>query len=118
MATYLLARNSAIGLLFGLLSIYNRHRRCHFMLVVSLFFQFAPYTDPEQVKEIFFFLIRQSGGLKDPKDPAFNLSSCALTLNIVKKSFVSYSNSFSGLSSKFLPFLLTFHLTSSSHSPY
>ena len=37
------------------------------MLVVSLFFQFAPYTDPEQVKEIFFFLIRQSGGLKDPK---------------------------------------------------
>ncbi|XP_057373894.1 sister chromatid cohesion protein PDS5 homolog B-B-like isoform X1 [Daphnia carinata] len=31
----------------------------------------APYTDPEQVKGIFLFLIRQLGGLKDPKDPAF-----------------------------------------------
>ena len=31
----------------------------------------APYTDPEQVKGIFLLLIRQLGGLKDPKDPAF-----------------------------------------------
>ncbi|XP_059483617.1 sister chromatid cohesion protein PDS5 homolog A-A isoform X4 [Neocloeon triangulifer] len=31
----------------------------------------APYKDPEQVKEIFMFLIKQLSGLKDPKDPAF-----------------------------------------------
>lgn len=31
----------------------------------------APYKDPEQVKTIFLFLIRQLAGLKDPKDPAF-----------------------------------------------
>lgn len=31
----------------------------------------APYTDAEQVKGIFLFLIKQLGGLKDPKDPAF-----------------------------------------------
>jgi len=31
----------------------------------------APYKDPEQVKSIFMFLIRQLSGLKDPKDPAF-----------------------------------------------
>lgn len=31
----------------------------------------APYQDPDQVKTIFFFLISQLGGLKDPKDPAF-----------------------------------------------
>lgn len=31
----------------------------------------APYKDPAQVKTIFMFLIKQLGGLKDPKDPAF-----------------------------------------------
>ncbi|KAK7793042.1 hypothetical protein R5R35_004471 [Gryllus longicercus] len=31
----------------------------------------APYKDPEQVKTIFLFLIKQLSGLKDPKDPAF-----------------------------------------------
>ncbi|XP_047738228.1 sister chromatid cohesion protein PDS5 homolog A-A-like [Hyalella azteca] len=31
----------------------------------------APYKDPQQVKNLFLFLIRQLGGLKDPKDPAF-----------------------------------------------
>ncbi|KAE9537570.1 hypothetical protein AGLY_006593 [Aphis glycines] len=31
----------------------------------------APYKDPEQVKGIFMFLIKQLAGLKDPKDPAF-----------------------------------------------
>ncbi|XP_046390975.1 sister chromatid cohesion protein PDS5 homolog A isoform X2 [Ischnura elegans] len=31
----------------------------------------APYKDPEQVKTIFLFLIKQLAGLKDPKDPAF-----------------------------------------------
>ncbi|XP_076031392.1 cohesin associated factor B pds5 isoform X2 [Oratosquilla oratoria] len=31
----------------------------------------APYKDPTQVKTIFMFLIKQLGGLKDPKDPAF-----------------------------------------------
>lgn len=31
----------------------------------------APYKDQEQIKEIFFFFIRQLNGLKDPKDPAF-----------------------------------------------
>lgn len=31
----------------------------------------APYKDPEQVKTIFLFLIKQLNGLKDPKDPAF-----------------------------------------------
>uniref|UniRef100_A0A1B6DQW8 Uncharacterized protein n=1 Tax=Clastoptera arizonana TaxID=38151 RepID=A0A1B6DQW8_9HEMI len=31
----------------------------------------APYKDPEQVKTIFMFLIKQLTGLKDPKDPAF-----------------------------------------------
>ncbi|KAL7294326.1 hypothetical protein TKK_0012336 [Trichogramma kaykai] len=31
----------------------------------------APYKDPDQVKTIFFFLIKQLSGLKDPKDPAF-----------------------------------------------
>ncbi|XP_066979416.1 sister chromatid cohesion protein PDS5 homolog B-B isoform X2 [Macrobrachium rosenbergii] len=31
----------------------------------------APYKDPGQVKTIFMFLIKQLGGLKDPKDPAF-----------------------------------------------
>ncbi|KAG0728389.1 Sister chromatid cohesion protein PDS5 B-B [Chionoecetes opilio] len=28
----------------------------------------APYKDPPQVKTIFMFLIKQLGGLKDPKD--------------------------------------------------
>ena len=31
----------------------------------------APYKDPMQIKTIFYFLIKQLGGLKDPKDPAF-----------------------------------------------
>ncbi|XP_003426788.1 sister chromatid cohesion protein PDS5 homolog B isoform X2 [Nasonia vitripennis] len=31
----------------------------------------APYKDADQVKTIFFFLIKQLAGLKDPKDPAF-----------------------------------------------
>ncbi|XP_014204642.1 sister chromatid cohesion protein PDS5 homolog B-A isoform X2 [Copidosoma floridanum] len=31
----------------------------------------APYKDPNQVKTIFLFLIKQLAGLKDPKDPAF-----------------------------------------------
>lgn len=31
----------------------------------------APYKDPAQVKTLFMFLIKQLGGLKDPKDPAF-----------------------------------------------
>lgn len=31
----------------------------------------APYKEPEQVKIIFMFLIRQLEGLRDPKDPAF-----------------------------------------------
>ncbi|XP_034247341.1 sister chromatid cohesion protein PDS5 homolog B [Thrips palmi] len=31
----------------------------------------APYKDPEQVKTIFLFLIKQLSGLRDPKDPAF-----------------------------------------------
>ncbi|BET00337.1 PDS5, Hypothetical protein cohesion maintenance, homolog [Nesidiocoris tenuis] len=31
----------------------------------------APYKDPERVKIIFMFLIKQLSGLKDPKDPAF-----------------------------------------------
>lgn len=31
----------------------------------------APYKDPAQVKVLFMFLIKQLGGLKDPKDPAF-----------------------------------------------
>ncbi|XP_054273999.1 sister chromatid cohesion protein PDS5 homolog B-like isoform X2 [Macrosteles quadrilineatus] len=31
----------------------------------------APYKDPEQVKSIFMFLIKQLNGLRDPKDPAF-----------------------------------------------
>lgn len=31
----------------------------------------APYKDQEQIKGIFMFLIKQLGGLKDPKDPAF-----------------------------------------------
>lgn len=31
----------------------------------------APYKDPAQVKTLFLFLIKQLGGLKDPKDPAF-----------------------------------------------
>ena len=31
----------------------------------------APYKEPQQIKTIFMFLIRQLAGLKDPKDPAF-----------------------------------------------
>lgn len=31
----------------------------------------APYKDLEQIKEIFYFFIRQLEGLKDPRDPAF-----------------------------------------------
>ncbi|XP_065203683.1 sister chromatid cohesion protein PDS5 homolog B [Planococcus citri] len=31
----------------------------------------APYKDPDQIKTIFIFIIKQLSGLKDPKDPAF-----------------------------------------------
>ncbi|XP_026466131.1 sister chromatid cohesion protein PDS5 homolog B isoform X1 [Ctenocephalides felis] len=39
--------------------------------VLRVFAPDAPYKDPEQVKTIFVFLIKQLSGLKDPKDPAF-----------------------------------------------
>ncbi|XP_050425690.1 sister chromatid cohesion protein PDS5 homolog B-like [Adelges cooleyi] len=39
--------------------------------VLRIFAPEAPYTNPEQVKGIFMFLIKQLGGLKDPKNPAF-----------------------------------------------
>lgn len=31
----------------------------------------APYKDLEQIKDIFYFFVRQLHGLKDPKDTAF-----------------------------------------------
>ncbi len=39
--------------------------------ILRIFAPDAPYKDPAQIKTIFFFLIKQLGGLKDPKDPAF-----------------------------------------------
>ncbi|KAL7049487.1 hypothetical protein ACKWTF_003718 [Chironomus riparius] len=39
--------------------------------ILRVFAPEAPYKEPEQIKEIFEFLIRQLNGLKDPKDPAF-----------------------------------------------
>ena len=41
------------------------------MLYFRIFAPEAPYKDPVQIKTIFYFLIKQLGGLKDPKDPAF-----------------------------------------------
>ena len=39
--------------------------------ILRIFAPEAPYKEPAQIKTIFMFLIRQLGGLKDPKDPAF-----------------------------------------------
>jgi len=39
--------------------------------ILRIFAPEAPYKEPAQIKVIFLFLIRQLGGLKDPKDPAF-----------------------------------------------
>lgn len=39
--------------------------------ILRVFAPDAPYKDSDQVKSIFFFLIRQLNGLNDPKDPAF-----------------------------------------------
>lgn len=39
--------------------------------ILRVFAPEAPYKEPEQIKEIFEFLITQLNGLKDPKDPAF-----------------------------------------------
>ena len=39
--------------------------------ILRIFAPEAPYRDPQQIKTIFYFLIKQLGGLKDPKDPAF-----------------------------------------------
>ncbi|CRK92889.1 CLUMA_CG006304, isoform A [Clunio marinus] len=39
--------------------------------ILRVFAPEAPYKEPDQIKEIFEFLIRQLNGLKDPKDPAF-----------------------------------------------
>jgi len=39
--------------------------------ILRIFAPEAPYKEPHQIKTIFLFLIRQLGGLKDPKDPAF-----------------------------------------------
>ena len=39
--------------------------------ILRIFAPDAPYKDPNQIKTIFYFLIKQLGGLKDPKDPAF-----------------------------------------------
>jgi len=39
--------------------------------ILRIFAPEAPYKDPAQIKTIFYFLIKQLGGLKDPKDPAF-----------------------------------------------
>ena len=41
------------------------------LLYFRIFAPEAPYKDPVQIKTIFYFLIKQLGGLKDPKDPAF-----------------------------------------------
>ena len=39
--------------------------------ILRIFAPEAPYKEPQQIKTIFLFLIKQLGGLKDPKDPAF-----------------------------------------------
>eukprot|EP00095_Tigriopus_kingsejongensis_P010616 maker-scaffold795_size96016-snap-gene-0.21 protein:Tk10616 transcript:maker-scaffold795_size96016-snap-gene-0.21-mRNA-1 annotation:"androgen-induced proliferation inhibitor" len=39
--------------------------------ILRIFAPEAPYKDPAQIKTIFYFLIKQLGGLRDPKDPAF-----------------------------------------------
>ncbi len=39
--------------------------------ILRIFAPEAPYKDPAQIKTIFYFLIKQLGGLKDPKDTAF-----------------------------------------------
>ena len=35
--------------------------------ILRIFAPEAPYKDPAQIKTIFYFLIKQLGGLKDPK---------------------------------------------------
>jgi sister chromatid cohesion protein PDS5 len=35
--------------------------------ILRIFAPDAPYKDPAQIKTIFLFIIRQLGGLKDPK---------------------------------------------------
>ena len=35
--------------------------------ILRIFAPEAPYKEPQQIKTIFLFLIRQLGGLKDPK---------------------------------------------------
>jgi len=39
--------------------------------ILRIFAPEAPYKEPQQIKTIFMFLIRQLYGLKDPKDPSF-----------------------------------------------
>jgi sister-chromatid-cohesion protein PDS5 len=39
--------------------------------ILRIFAPEAPYKTAEQIKTIFYFLIKQLGGLRDPKDPAF-----------------------------------------------
>jgi sister-chromatid-cohesion protein PDS5 len=39
--------------------------------ILRIFAPEAPYKTAEQIKIIFYFLIKQLGGLRDPKDPAF-----------------------------------------------
>ncbi|KAK2716297.1 sister chromatid cohesion protein PDS5 homolog B-like isoform X2 [Artemia franciscana] len=39
--------------------------------VLRIYAPEAPYIDPDHIKSIFMFLIRQLNGLRDPKDPAF-----------------------------------------------
>lgn len=39
--------------------------------ILRIFAPDAPYKDPQAIKTIFLFLIRQLGGLKDPKDSLF-----------------------------------------------
>ncbi|XP_059079430.1 sister chromatid cohesion protein PDS5 homolog B-B-like isoform X2 [Tigriopus californicus] len=39
--------------------------------ILRIFAPEAPYKDTKQIKTIFYFLIKQLGGLRDPKDPAF-----------------------------------------------
>lgn len=46
-----------------------------------------PYTDPEQVKRIFLFLIQQLDGLKYPEDPTFKHTRYLLGCLAHVKSF-------------------------------
>ena len=38
--------------------------------ILRIFAPDAPYKEPAQIKTIFLFIIRQLGGLKDPKVPS------------------------------------------------